>query len=148
MDRRSAVKSVLVAGTGMLAAGLVTQAEATETPVPRVVYHLSDLDKVTFVLGNLRNHIDGMGGPDKVQLAVVVHGPPLRAFRTDSGNDDVRDKVAGLMKEGVAFHACIHTMEGMKLTLAGLLPGFAVAEKGGVVKLAELQGQGWLYLRP
>jgi uncharacterized protein len=149
MDRRSAVKSVLAAGTGMLAAGLVTQAEAMETPkVPRVVYHLSDLDKVNFVLGNLRNHIDGMGGPDKVQLAVVVHGPPLRAFRADSGNDDVKVKLAELMKEGVAFHACIHTMEGMKLTLAGLLPGFAVAEKGGVVKLAELQGQGWLYLRP
>ncbi|WP_413991251.1 hypothetical protein ACMDCR_03840 [Labrys okinawensis] len=148
MDRRSAVKSVLAAGTGMLAAGLATQAGAAEAPVPRVVYHLSDLDKVTFVLGNLRNHIDGMGGADKVQLAVVIHGPPLRAFRADGGSDDVKDKVAGLMREGVAFHACIHTMEGMKLTLAGLLPGFAVAEKGGVVKLAELQGQGWLYLRP
>jgi uncharacterized protein len=147
MDRRAAVKSVL-AGTGLLAVGVVPQAMAAAAGVPRVVYHLSDLDKVTFVLGNLRNHIDGMGGPDKVQLAVVIHGPPLRAFRADGGSDDVKDKVAGFIKEGVAFFACIHTMEGMKLTLAGLLTGFAVAEKGGVVKLAELQGQGWTYLRP
>jgi intracellular sulfur oxidation DsrE/DsrF family protein len=148
MDRRTAVKSVLAAGTGMLAAGAATPAMAEAQSVPRVVYHLSEQEKVNFVLGNLRNHIDGMGGPDKVEIAVVVHGPPLRAFRADTGNDDVKAKVASLVKEGVVFHACHNTMEGMKLTLAGLLPGFAVAEKGGVVKLAELQGQGWIYLRP
>jgi len=28
------------------------------------------------------------------------------------------------------------------------LPGFRVAEKGGVVLLADLQAQGWVYLRP
>jgi hypothetical protein len=28
------------------------------------------------------------------------------------------------------------------------LPGFIVAEKGGVVRLAELQSQGYAYLRP
>jgi uncharacterized protein len=33
-------------------------------------------------------------------------------------------------------------------TLKDLLPGFAVAEKGGVVKLAEFQAQGYAYLRP
>src|SRR5262249_36244320 len=137
MDRRDAVKSVLAAGGGLLVAGGATSALATETAVPRVVYHLSDLDKVGFVLGNLRNHIDGMGGPDGVQLAAVIHGPPLRLFKADTGNGDLKDKLAELVRERVAFFACIHTMEGMKLTLADLLPGFAVAEKGGVVKLAE-----------
>src|SRR5437879_7894777 len=44
----------------------------------KVVYHLSDLDKVTFVLGNIQNHLDGVGGPDHVTIALVVHGPPLR----------------------------------------------------------------------
>jgi uncharacterized protein len=39
-------------------------------------------------------------------------------------------------------------MDAMKLTLADLLPGFGLADKGGVVKLAELQGQGYAYLRP
>jgi uncharacterized protein len=29
-----------------------------------------------------------------------------------------------------------------------LLPGFIVAERGGVVRIAELQSQGYLYLRP
>ena len=37
------------------------------------------------------------------------------------------------------------------LTLAAtrdLLPGFVAADKGGVVRIAELQSRGYLYLRP
>ena len=39
-------------------------------------------------------------------------------------------------------------MQGMDISLADLLDGFHAADKGGVVKLAELQGQGYAYLRP
>jgi len=38
---------------------------ATEAPAAnrlKVVYHLSDLDKVAFVVGNIQNHLDGVGG--------------------------------------------------------------------------------------
>ena len=52
------------------------------------------------------------------------------------------------MADGVAFHACAHTMDAMKLTLADLLPGFQRADNGGVVLLADLQADGWAYLRP
>ena len=150
MDRRDLVKSVIATGAGVLVAGTAPEAQAavSASGVPRVVYHLSDLDKVQFVLGNIRNHIDGMGGADKVQIALVVHGPPLKSFRADAGNPPIKADVGRLKDAGVEFYACIHTMEGMKLTLADLLPGFAVADKGGVVKLAELQRQGWIYLRP
>jgi intracellular sulfur oxidation DsrE/DsrF family protein len=39
-------------------------------------------------------------------------------------------------------------MISQNITLKDLLPGFISAEKGGVVRLAELQSQGYLYLRP
>jgi intracellular sulfur oxidation DsrE/DsrF family protein len=39
-------------------------------------------------------------------------------------------------------------MRGQNVTLKDLLPGFAVAEHGGVVRIAELQAQGYVYLRP
>jgi intracellular sulfur oxidation DsrE/DsrF family protein len=32
--------------------------------------------------------------------------------------------------------------------LDGLLPGFVRADEGGVVRIAELQSQGYLYIRP
>jgi intracellular sulfur oxidation DsrE/DsrF family protein len=39
-------------------------------------------------------------------------------------------------------------MKAQSLTLKDLLPGFTVAERGGVVRIAELQSQGYAYLRP
>jgi intracellular sulfur oxidation DsrE/DsrF family protein len=34
------------------------------------------------------------------------------------------------------------------VTLRDLLPGFGIAERGGVVRIAELQSAGYVYLRP
>ena len=39
-------------------------------------------------------------------------------------------------------------MKSQKVGLKDLLPGFVAADKGGVVRIAELQSQGYLYLRP
>jgi intracellular sulfur oxidation DsrE/DsrF family protein len=145
-DRRNVFRSVLGIGTGIFVTRVAQAQSATD--VPRIVYHLADLEKVAFVLGNIRNHIAGMGGPDKVRIALVVHGPALKAFRAGSPNVAIKSDVGDARAAGVELHACSHTMEAQKLTLADLLPGFVVAEKGAVVKLAELQGQGWAYLRP
>jgi intracellular sulfur oxidation DsrE/DsrF family protein len=113
-----------------------------------VVYHLSDLDKVSFVLGNIQNHIDGVGGPDHVTLALVVHGPALRAFHASQANADLTRSVGQFSKAGVELAACGNTMKSQNVTLKDLLAGFVSADKGGVVRIAELQSQGYLYLRP
>jgi hypothetical protein len=147
MNRRNIFRALFAATAG-LAASRSSADAAASADAPRVVYHLADLEKATFVLGNIRNHIDGMGGSDKVTIAVVIHGAALRAFRADTTNHDVKAKVANFVREGVTFHACIHTMEAQHVTLDELLPGFAVADKGGVVKLAQLQQSGYAYLRP
>ena len=89
-----------------------------------------------------------MGGPDKVTIALVVHGPALRAFHAASANPDVKNRMASLVKSGVVPGACGNTMKGQKVTLDDLLPGFVDLEQGGVVRIAELQSQGYVYLRP
>jgi len=124
------------------------RAEAATPDASKVVYHLADLDKVGFVLGNIRNHFAGMGGPEYVTIALVVHGPALKAFHSAEAAPDTSQSVEELRKSGLGLNACINTMRGQHVTLADLLPGFAVAEKGGVVRLAELQAQGYAYLRP
>jgi intracellular sulfur oxidation DsrE/DsrF family protein len=151
MDRRNIFKSALAIGAGLFVARAPSPAQAAAAgppDVPKVVYHLADLEKVAFVLGNIRNHIAGMGGADKVKIALVAHGPALRAFRLNTPNQGIKADVGEARAAGVELHACGHTMEAQKLTLGDLLPGFVVAERGGVVTLAELQGQGWAYLRP
>ena len=124
---------------------------ATETPATgklKVVYHLNDLDKVSFVLGNIQNHFDGVGGPDHVTIALVVHGPALKAFHAASANPDIGKRVGQFSKTGMEIAACGNTMKSQNVTVNELLPGFVVADKGGVVRIAELQSQGYLCLRP
>lgn len=132
-----------------LGLGLAGRRAAAETAsMSKVVYHLSDPGKVGFVLGNIRHHYEGMGGPDKVRIALVVHGPPLAQLRNLPENAQVAQELQPLSEQGLVLYACIHTMTAMKLTLSDLMPKFLVAEKGGVVMLAELQQQGYAYLRP
>jgi intracellular sulfur oxidation DsrE/DsrF family protein len=122
--------------------------QATSASKLKVVYHLSDLDKVSFVLGNIQNHFDGVGGPDHVTIALVVHGPALRAFHLASTNPDMTRRVSLFAKAGVELAACGNTMKSQNVSLKDLLPGFVNADRGGVVRIAELQSQGYLYLRP
>ena len=114
----------------------------------KVVYHLNDLDKVNFVVGNIQNHLDGVGGPDNVTIALVVHGQALRAFHSASANPDLTRRVGQFFKIGLELAACGNTMKSQNVTLKDLLPGFISADKGGVVRIAELQSQGYLYIRP
>jgi intracellular sulfur oxidation DsrE/DsrF family protein len=39
-------------------------------------------------------------------------------------------------------------MKAQEVTLKELLPGFVVNEAGGVVRIAELQSMGYVYLKP
>jgi hypothetical protein len=148
MHRRNIFKSALALAAGLFAAPVRAETSGPAAGVPKVAYHLADLEKVAFVLGNIRNHLQGMGGPDRVRIALVVHGPALKAFRAATPNMAIRSDAGELKGGGVELHACRHTMDAQKLGLADLLPGFVVAEQGAVVKLAELQAQGWAYLRP
>jgi hypothetical protein len=136
------------AGTIFSTISVTKPASAATADTSRVVYHLTDLDKVDFVLGNISNHFAGMGGSDKVTIALVVHGPALKAFHTSEALGDVSKRTEELSKTGLQMHACGNTMRAQNVTLKDLLPGFVVADKGGVVRVAELQSQGFIYLRP
>jgi uncharacterized protein len=144
MHRRNVLAAALASAGALFSAA---RAHAAAPDATKVVYHLDDLDKVDFVLGNITNHYSGMGGPDKVTIALVIHGPALKAFRAASATPDMTRRTGEMAKTG-QLYACINTMRAQEVTLKDLLPGFIVADKGGVVRIAELQAQGYLYLRP
>ena len=149
MNRRNILWSAVSAfGAAFVASRAQAATEAGGGNKLKVAYHLSDAEKVSFVLGNIQNHIDGVGGPEHVTIALVIHGPALKAFHAAQANPDVSKRVGDFSKGGVELAACGNTMKAQNVTLTDLLPGFVNAEKGGVVRLAELQSQGYLYLRP
>jgi len=149
MHRRNMLQGAVSAFAGLFAAASARAAtEAAPATKLKVVYHLSDLDKVSFVMGNIQNHLDGVGGPDHVTIALVVHGPALNAFHAATASADLTRHIGQFSSAGLELAACGNTMRAQHVSLSELLPGFVVADKGGVVRLAELQSQGYLYLRP
>ena len=148
VTRRSLAGRLLLAGTAGLTAFRASAAETPLDGVPRVAYHLSDREKVQFVLGNIDNHIKGMGGPDKVRIALVVHGPALLEFAGKRANADLTRRLNQAVSAGVELGACGNTLDAQSMEIADLLPGFVRVDEGGVVRLAKLQADGWAYLRP
>jgi intracellular sulfur oxidation DsrE/DsrF family protein len=149
MNRRNILWSAVSAvGAAFAASRARAAAERERADKLKVVYHLSDAEKVSFVLGNIQNHFDGVGGPEHVTIALVIHGPALRAFQSAQANPDITRRVDRFARDGVELAACRNTMKAQNITLKDLLPGFVSADKGGGVRLAELQSQGYLYLRP
>jgi uncharacterized protein len=149
MHRRNILWGAISAFGAALATSRASAAgETAHQTKLKVVYHLNDLDKVSFALGNIQNHFDGVGGPENVTIALVVHGQALRAFHSASANPDVSKRVGQFSKAGLELAACGNTMASQNVMLKDLLPGFVAAERGGVVRIAELQSQGYLYIRP
>lgn len=113
-----------------------------------VVYHLADEDKVGFALGNIRNHINGVGGPENVHIVLVMHGPAVKSFVDIDAVDKVRNAVKALQDDGVEIDVCANTLAAINVSLDEMLPGMVLAPNGGVVRIAELESQGYLYIRP
>ena len=149
MHRRNILWGAISAFGAALAVSRAGAAGEAASPAKlKVVYHLNDLDKVSFALGNIQNHFDGVGGPDHVTIALVVHGQALKAFHSASASPDLSKRVGQFSKAGLELAACGNTMKSQNVVLKDLLPGFIADERGGVVRIAELQSRGYLYLRP
>jgi uncharacterized protein len=155
MHRRTILTS-LIAGAGTLFA-VAARAQkpdpdddsiATPPDAGKVVYHLNEIDRVAFVLNCIKNHFDGAGGPDNVAIALVVHGPALKAFHAATAMPDIERRLSEFKTAGVRLGACGNTMKAQGIAIGDLLAGFVALEQGGVVRIAELQGRGWVYLRP
>ena len=117
----------------------------------RIVYQLDDpgVDKARFVLNNITNHVKGVGGFQNIEaLELVVFGPALKEFVRKDIDPEIRQALDALQTQGVVFGACGNTMKGMSVTLEQLARGARALPQGGVVRVMELQEQGFSYIRP
>ena len=113
-----------------------------------VVYHVSEAAKVNFALNNIRNHLKGGGGEEKLDIVLVIHGPALEEFDRMSVSDKVIKGVTDIQSQGVTLVACQNTMNAKLIDVDELIGEFQVAKEGGVTRIANLQSLGYLYIRP
>ena len=86
---------------------------------------------------------------ETVELEVVTYGPGLNMLLAES---PVKDRISAMAMEAdnVHFSACANTMAGIEKK-TGKKPELLSEAKvvpSGVVRLVELQEQGYSYLRP
>lgn len=112
----------------------------------KVVFQVSDADpqKWNLTLNNARNVQDDLGGPDAVDLEIVVYGPGIGMLKADS---PVAKRVADALKSNVKVVACENTMRNQKLVAADMLPAIGYVP-AGVVELMKKQQEGYAYIRP
>ncbi len=117
----------------------------------KVLYHVdgNDLATAKYAMALIKKHIEAEGGPDKIDLKLVVHGPALKLFKKESIDADLLAKFKTIVDKGAKPEMCQVSMKLLNAPLETLAPGFAPTEHPVAVKrIADLQEQGYLYIKP
>ena len=85
-----------------------------------------------------------------VAIEVVTFGPGLHMLRDDTSPVKARIKAIKESTPSISFKACGNTQENMHKVENKEIPIIpeATIVKSGVVRVMELQEQGWTYVRP
>ena len=87
---------------------------------------------------------------EKVTIEVVTFGPGLHMLRDDTSPVKARIKAIKESTPAISFKACGNTQENMHKVENKEIPIIpeATIVKSGVVRVMELQEQGWTYVKP
>ena len=134
--------------TLFLLTSLFTATVYAEVAKHKLVIHVSSSDTLTqkIALNNAVN-VQKSLGIDNVDVEIVAYGPGLGLLTKASGQ---KDRVASLAMQNITFSACGNTIKKVtkkKGKAPALIAGVKVVP-AGVIRIMELQEQGYSYLRP
>ena len=147
------VRGALVACALLLLArpGLATENMAGHHIVIQVSQ--SDPDSMNLALNNMQNAIKYYSGKgEKIAVEIVAYGPGLNMLREDTSpvKDRIKEMKASNIGPEIHFSACHNTQMAMEKKEGHPIPiiPVAVVVPAGIVRLTQLQEQGWSYVRP
>lgn len=87
---------------------------------------------------------------EKVTIEIVTFGPGLHMLREDTSPVKSRIETLALSSPEISFKACGNTRENMSRAENKEIPLISEAKivPSGVVRVMELQEQGWTYVKP
>lgn len=104
----------------------------------KVVVHVDEAAKVRLAIGNVRNLLAAV---PTSEVVVVVNGPAITTIPAGAW----ADLLSQLPQ--VELDACHNAMDSNQITATDLPAGVTVIA-AGVVRIVELQEQGFAYLKP
>ena len=151
--KKLSVRGALV--LGLLGPGLLWVAlpalVLADTEKTKVVYHVDgkDPDVAKYALALMNKHIEAEGGPDKIDIVLVVHGPALKLFEAETVDPDLKDKLKVVVDKGTQAEMCQVSMKLFGTPLEKLVAGFKhTGHPVAVKRITDLQKQGYLYIKP
>jgi len=141
----AALMSLALASTGLAADG---KSHRLSIQVDQ-----NDPQVMNLALNNATNVIEYYSGKNEdVEVDIVTYGPGLHMLRADTSpvQDRIKQLKAMAFPSKIQFSACNNTKQGMEKTeghAISILPDATIVPSG-VVRLMELQEQGWSYVRP
>jgi uncharacterized protein len=143
-----------LATIGFLSMALASAALAEGKP-HRIAIHVDQNDPqvMNMALNNATNVIEYYRARNEdVEIDIVAYGPGLHMLRADTS--PVQDRIKHLREMAtpgkIQFSACNNTKQGMEKTeghAISIVPDASIVPSG-VIRLMELQEQGWSYIRP
>lgn len=134
-------------------AALLPFAALAEGVAHHLAIHVDQNDPavMNMALNNAKNASDYYASiGDTVEIELVAYGPGLMMFVADK--TPVADRLSAMSLEmpELKFSACGNTLAAMEKKAGGAVPlvSEAVVVPSGVVRLIELQEQGFAYVRP
>lgn len=123
-------------------------AVSDEEPAHKIVIQVSTDDPRTqkIALNNAVNLQKALG-QDNVAIEIVAYGPGLSLLTSKSGQGK---RVSSLAMQDITFSACGNTMKKVAKKTGKtpvLLDGVTMVQ-AGVLRIMELQEQGYAYVRP
>jgi intracellular sulfur oxidation DsrE/DsrF family protein len=117
----------------------------------KVLYHIDgpDIGVAKYAMALINKHIEAEGGPDKIDVKVVIHGPALHLFDKEKLEPGLKKKFDLIIEKGVKPEMCQVSMKAFKKPLESLATGLVPTEHPVAVKrIADLLADGYLYIKP
>ena len=153
---RAALATLLLLAICTPALAQVNQADPAQTgkskyrATHRVAIHVDDNDPkvMNLALNNAKNVLDYYTAKkETVAIEIVAYGPGLHMLRSDTS--PVKQRVGEMsMAPQISFAACGNTRANMAKQEAKDVLSEARVVPSGVVRLMELQKQGYAYIHP
>ncbi|MCE3225440.1 MAG: exported protein of unknown function [Nitrospira sp.] len=134
-----------------MAPAVVEAADGAKKEKTKVLYHVDgkDPDVAKYALALINKHIDAEGGPENIDVELVVHGPALELFEKDKMDPEMTKRFDQIIEKGAKAEMCQVSMKFFGKTIDNLAKGFvATLHPVAVKRIADLQQQGYLYIKP
>jgi hypothetical protein len=113
----------------------------------------NDADVMNLALNNAKNVLEHYrANNEDVEVEIIAYGPGLHMLRTDTS--PVKDRIKQMSEANsaskIVFSACNNTKQGMEKReghAITIIPQATIVPSG-VVRIMQLQEQGWSYVKP